>query len=216
MNLPGMKNKSLADNFSDRVTWPAGTTLYPLPCVLVSCGNSKQRPNVITVCWTGIMCSDPPFCYVSIRPERHSHGLIKDSGAFVINFPSAAMIRKVDWCGVKSGRDYDKFAHCGWTPEAALEVDAPLIRECPVNIECRVRETRPLGSHELFMAEIIAVRVKNRYIDRSSGAFNFAAIKPICYGHGKYYEIGAEKGFFGFSVQKKKNRKKKAAAKVRS
>lgn len=209
---PAEKNKSMGRNSLGRVTWPAGTTLYPLPCVLVSCWAPGRRANVITVCWTGIICSEPPLCYVSIRPERHSHGLIKESGAFVINFPSAAMIRKVDWCGVKSGRDYDKFAHCGWSAEAALQVAAPLIGECPVNIECRVREIRPLGSHDQFTAEIVSVRVREGYIDRK-GAFDFAAIKPICYGHGKYYQLGVEKGFFGYSVQKKRKPARKTGKK---
>jgi len=199
--------KQLKYNLEKEI-WKAGTSLYPLPCVLVSCAAPEKRPNIITVCWTGIICSEPPQCYVSIRPERHSYEIIKTAGAFVINLPMASMIRKVDWCGVKSGRDFDKFAHCGWTPESAGQVNAPMIKECPVNIECRVKKVLPLGTHDIFLAEIISVRVSRRFLDRGSGAFDFAAFRPVCYVHGKYYELGSEMGFFGFSVQKKKTGKK--------
>ncbi|MBN2345071.1 MAG: flavin reductase family protein [Candidatus Aminicenantes bacterium] len=198
-----------------KLLWKPGTMLYPLPAVLVSCGEYGGTKNLITVAWTGIVCTEPPMCSISIRPQRHSYGLIRAGGEFVVNLTNAAMARAVDWCGVKSGRDFDKFREMKLTPLPARHVGAPLVAESPVNLECRVRQVRPLGSHHLFVAEILAVHADPRYFDARSGLFDLAAARPLCYCHGHYYEMGRHIGKFGFSVEKKRQKGKKRKAKVK-
>ena len=139
--------------------WKPGTVLYPLPSVLVSCGATPEEYNLLTVAWTGTVCSDPPMCYVSIRPERHSYGIIRRTGEFVINLTTRSLARATDWCGVRSGRDFDKFREMGLTPVASDLVAAPVVAESPVNIECRVRQIMPLGSHDLFLSAVVGVQV---------------------------------------------------------
>jgi flavin reductase (DIM6/NTAB) family NADH-FMN oxidoreductase RutF len=186
-----------------KLLWKPGTMLYPVPAVLVSCGEMGETQNLVTVAWTGVACTDPPLCTIALRPQRHSFGLIRSSGEFVVNLTTAAMARVVDWCGVKSGRDHDKFREMKLTPLPAKHVGAPLVGESPVNLECRVREQRALGSHHLFVAEILAVHADPAYFDARTGYFNLAAARPLCYCHGHYYEMGRHIGKFGFSVEKK-------------
>ncbi|MDY0297593.1 MAG: flavin reductase family protein [Acidobacteriota bacterium] len=191
-----------------RLSWKPGTMLYPAPAVLVSCGNHDGRKNLVTVAWTGTVCSDPPMCSISLRPERFSHELIRESGEFAVNLTTAAMARAVDWCGVKSGREFDKFSETGLTPLRASRISAPLVVESPVNLECRVTEMRRLGSHTLFIAEILAIQADPVYYRSGTGYFDLSASAPLCYCHGHYYRLGKPIGKFGFSVEKKPRRKR--------
>ena len=184
-------------------TWKPGTVLYPLPAVLVSCGAAPEEYNLLTVAWTGTVCTDPPMCYVSIRPERHSYGIIRRTGEFVINLTTRRLARATDWCGVLSGRDYDKFREAGLTPLPAAKVAAPLVDESPVNIECRVRQVLPLGSHDMFLAEVVNVQVDAAYIDLETGKFCLERACPIVYSHGEYYALGEALGHFGWSVRRR-------------
>ena len=186
----------------------AGTMLYPLPAVLVSCGATPDEYNILTVAWTGTICSDPPMCYISVRPERHSYDIIKRCGEFVINLTTESMARAVDWCGVRSGRDFDKFREMGLTPLPAAEVAAPLVAESPVNIECRVKQVLPLGSHDLFLAEVVHVQVDEELIDPATGKFCLEKAEPIVYSHGAYFALGDALGHFGWSVRKHPKRRK--------
>jgi flavin reductase (DIM6/NTAB) family NADH-FMN oxidoreductase RutF len=192
-----------------KVTWKPGTMIYPLPAVMVSCGDSPDNYNIITISWTGTICTDPAMCYISVRPERHSYNIIKETGEFVINITTAALAFATDWCGVKSGRDFNKFREMKLTPGKASLVKAPLIEESPVNIECLVREIKELGSHHMFISEVVAVNANDKYIDKDTGRFSLNESVPICYSHGKYYEIGRHIGKFGYSVEKKKKGKQK-------
>ncbi|MBE6312643.1 MAG: flavin reductase family protein [Bacteroidales bacterium] len=185
--------------------WRAGTMIYPLPAVMVSCGASPEEYNIITVSWTGTVCSDPAMCYVSVRKERHSYDIIKRNMAFVINLTTEELARATDWCGVRSGRDYDKFKEMHLTPVMSDNVKAPLIAEAPVSIECRVKQIIPLGSHDMFLAEVVSVQVDEQYLDPLTGAFHLDKAKLLAYNHGHYYKIGDEMGKFGWSVQNKKN-----------
>lgn len=187
-----------------KLKWKPGTMVYPLPPVMVSCGN-MENSNILTVAWTGIICTDPAMTYVSIRKERHSYDIIKSSGEFVINLASADLARTVDFCGVKSGRDIDKFKECNLTKEQGSEITVPMIKECPINIECRVKEIKELGTHDMFMAEILAVNVDEKYLDET-GRFDMEACNLLAYSHGQYYALGERLGKFGFSVEKKKNK----------
>jgi flavin reductase (DIM6/NTAB) family NADH-FMN oxidoreductase RutF len=193
---------------SQKLLWKPGTMLYPVPAVLVSCGEHGGIRNIITIAWTGVVCSDPAMCSISVRPERFSYELIRNSSEFTINLTTAAMAKAVDWCGVKSGRDFDKFAEMKLTSLPAKFIKAPLIGESPVNLECRVREIRELGTHHMFIAEILAVHADPAYFDSKSGFFDLAAAEPLVYCHGHYYQMGKHIGKFGFSVEKK--RKKRA------
>ncbi len=185
-------------------SWKPGTVLYPLPAVLVSCGAAPEEYNMLTVSWTGTICSDPPMCYISVRPECHSYGIIRRTGEFVINLTTERLARAADWCGVRSGRDCDKFREMGLTPAPALHVAAPIIEESPVNIECRVQQVVPLGSHDMFIAEVVGVQADNAYIDPQSGRFCLERACPIVYSHGQYFALGQALGHFGWSVRKKK------------
>lgn len=181
--------------------------IYPLPAVMVSCGSVPEEYNIITISWTGTICTDPAMCYISVRPGRHSYNLIRKYGEFVINLTTKELAFATDWCGVKSGRDFNKWKEMGLTPVPATKIKAPLIKESPVNIECVVKEIKELGSHHMFISEVVAVNADEKYIDEKSGLFRLNDAVPICYSHGKYYETGAYAGKFGFSVEKKKKRK---------
>ncbi len=181
--------------------WKPGTLLAPVPPVLVSCGTPKQ-PNVLTVGWTGIVNTSPAMTYISIRPERFSYPIIKESREFVINLTGKSLVRAADFCGVRSGRDIDKFAHCHLTALPASEVGAPLIAESPVSLECRVEQIIPLGSHDMFLSKIIAVNVDESVIEES-GRLNMEKCGLIAYVHGAYYELGKRLGTFGYTVKKK-------------
>lgn len=186
-----------------------GTMLYPLPVVMVSCGDSVERGNILTVAWTGTLCSDPPMCYIAVRPERYSHDIIERTGEFVINLTTQALAQATDWCGVNSGRDHDKFQEMHLTPERGQIVQAPLIAESPLNIECKVVEVKRLGSHDMFIANVVAVDADDTLIDKGTGAFQLNHAQPLAYSHGKYYGLGDKIGGFGFSVKKKKNSTKR-------
>lgn len=185
-----------------------GTMLYPLPAVLVSCGATPDQYNLITVAWTGTICSDPPMCYISIRPERHSYDIIRCTGEFVINLTTEALARATDWCGVRSGRDYDKFREMGLTPEPADKVAAPAIKESPVSIECRVKQVVPLGTHDMFIADVVNVLVDEEFINAETGKFELERAGLLAYSHGEYYALGKALGHFGWSVRKKPKSKK--------
>lgn len=186
--------------------WKPGTMIYPLPAVLVSCGNQPDNYNLITVAWVGTVCTNPAMCYISIRPSRHSYGLIKESGEFVINLTNEAMARATDWCGVRSGKDYNKFEEMNLTPQRGQMVSAPIVVESPLSIECRVKEIIPLGSHDMFLAEVLNVQADSKYLDPKTQAFDLSKAKLITYAHGHYYKIGEEVGRFGWSVRKKKKK----------
>ena len=187
-------------------SWRGSTLLNPEPPVLVSCGG-LEKPNLITIGWTGTICTQPSMVSISVRPERYSHHLIQESGQFAINLPTEALVRSVDWCGVKSGRDVDKFAKTGLTPMPVEHVSAPAIAESPVNIACRVTESRALGSHTMFIAEVVGVTVDDEYLDEND-RFHINDANLIMYSHGEYFALGKYLGKFGYSVQKKKKRKK--------
>ena len=189
-----------------RLQWKPGTMLYPVPAVLVSCGDIDGAMNLVTIAWTGTICSDPPMCSISLRPERYSYPMIRESGEFVVNLTTAAMARAVDWCGVKSGRDFNKFRETNLTPLRASKVRPPLVAESPVNLECRVREIRKLGSHHMFLAEVEAVQADPAYHRAGTGYFDLSLAAPLCYSHGHYYRMGRHIGKFGFSVQKKRRK----------
>jgi flavin reductase (DIM6/NTAB) family NADH-FMN oxidoreductase RutF len=178
--------------------------IYPLPAIMVSCGSDPEEYNIITIAWTGTICTDPAMCYISVRPERHSYNIIKNNGDFVINLTTKSLSFATDWCGVKSGNKHRKFSEMNLTPLPALKVKAPIIMESPVNIECIVKEIKELGSHHMFISEVVAVQADEKYIDSKSGVFNLNDSAPICYSHGKYYETGPLIGKFGYSVEKKK------------
>jgi flavin reductase (DIM6/NTAB) family NADH-FMN oxidoreductase RutF len=182
--------------------------LSPVPVVLASCGGTKGwKPNLITLAWIGSVCSEPPMLSISVRPERFSHDIIKTTGEFVVNVPSLAQARATDWCGVVSGRDTDKFAGSGLTPAPAMKVGCPIVRECPLNIECRVRRSLLLGSHTLFLAEVVAVQVNASLVD-SRGRLNLQKAGLMAFAHGHYFGLGRHIGHFGFSVRRRKKRRR--------
>ena len=183
--------------------WKPGTVLYPVPAVMVSCGTMEGEKNIITIAWTGTINSDPAMTYISVRPERHSYEMIKKTGEFVINLTTESLVRACDYCGVKSGRDIDKFKELKLTAAKASKVNAPIIYESPVNIECTVKDIIPLGTHHMFLAQVAAVSVSNEFMDKT-GKFHFNNTKPVCYSHGEYFGLGNKLGKFGFSVQKKR------------
>lgn len=189
--------------------WKPGTMIYPLPAAMISCGSSPEEYNIITVSWVGTICSDPSMCYISVRPSRHSHEIIKRTGEYVINLTTEALARATDWCGVRSGRDYNKFDEMRLTAGKATLVKAPLIEESPVCIECRVKEIIPLGSHDMFISEVVNVKADDQYLDTVTGRFDMQQAGLLAYSHGHYYELGKKIGKFGWSVEKKKRKKKK-------
>lgn len=188
----------------DKVTWKGSTLLAPVPPVMVSCG-TMEAPNVLTVAWTGIINSQPPKTYISVRPERYSHDLIKESGEFVLNLPTSALVRAVDYVGVKSGRDENKFEKAKLTPQAASEVKCPMISESPVSIECRVTDVISMGTHDMFLADILAVNVAEELLNED-GKLRLAKAGLCAYAHGEYFALGKKIGDFGFSVKKKKKK----------
>lgn len=190
-----------------KIDFKPGNMLYPLPAVLVTVRNIKGEDNIITVAWTGTVCTNPPMLYISVRPERYSYEALKETGEFVVNLTTVSMTEAVDFCGVRSGRDVDKFLKTGLTKRKASVVKAPLIGESPVGIECKVKEVVPLGSHHMFLADVVHVTVDERYMDER-GTFHLENADPIVYSHGSYFDLGGVKGTFGFSVRKKKKRRK--------
>lgn len=187
--------------------WKPGTMIYPLPAVLVSCGAVPEEYNLLTIGWTGSVCSNPPMCYISVRPERYSYDIIKRNGCFVINLTTKALARATDFCGVRSGRDCDKFQLAGLTPGKASVVNAPTVLESPVSIECKVVDVRRLGSHDMFLAQVVNVQVDEQYL-LPDGTLDMAAMKLIAYNHGQYFDVTNPTGFFGWSVRRKKNIKR--------
>lgn len=198
------KSSIVTQNLQSHVSWKPGTMIYPLPAALISCGNSPENYNLITVSWLGTICSNPPMCYISVRPERHSYKLIKESGEFVINLTNEEMAYATDWCGVKSGKDFNKFSEMRLTPVKGMKVNAPIVNQSPLCIECRVKEIIPLGSHDMFIAEVLNVQADEKYIDTETDKFNLSDAKLIAYSHGHYYKLGEEIGKFGWTVQKRK------------
>jgi flavin reductase (DIM6/NTAB) family NADH-FMN oxidoreductase RutF len=184
--------------------WKPGTLVYPVPAVLVSVGKDKSEYNILTVAWTGTICSDPPMCYISVRPERHSYAILKRNREFVINLTTEDLAFATDWCGVRSGKDHDKFHEMQLTPGKSRIVKAPYIEESPLCIECRVRRIFPLGSHSMFVSEVVNILADYQYIDPATGAFKLEEAKMLTYLHGKYYGLGDLIGKFGWSVQRKK------------
>ncbi|MBC8558464.1 flavin reductase family protein [Fumia xinanensis] len=181
--------------------WKPGTMVSPVPPVMVSCG-SLEKPNILTIAWTGIVNTIPAMTYISVRPQRFSYPLIKESREFVINLTTRALTWAADYCGVKSGADTDKFSVCKLTPAPASQVGAPLIKESPVNIECRVNQVIPLGSHDMFLAEIVAVNVDEVLVDQN-GKLHLDQSGLVAYSHGEYFALGEKLGSFGYSVRKK-------------
>lgn len=185
-----------------KTTWKGSALLAPVPPALVTCG-TMENPNVLTVAWTGIVCTHPAMTYISVRPTRHSYAMIEQTGEFVINLPTSAMAKTVDFCGMKSGKKVDKIQKCRLTLAEGETVAVPILADCPVNLECKVTETKVLGSHTMFLAEITAVRIEERFID-SKGKLNLQQAGLLAYAHGEYFALGRKCGDFGFSVRKHK------------
>lgn len=188
--------------------WKPGNMLYPLPVVMVSVADSQGRYNIITIGWAGTVCTNPPMVSISVRPERYSFGILRETEEFVINLTTRELTYATDYCGVKSGREVDKFKELGLTALPADQVRAPLIGESPVNMECKVRTVMPLGSHHMFLAEVVAVHADDRYLDERH-KFHLEEADPIVYSHGAYYVCGEMLGTFGYSVKRNGNRKRK-------
>ena len=178
-----------------------GNMLYPVPAVLVTVADREGNSNIFTVAWAGTICTNPPMLSISVRPERHSYHMMKETGEFVVNLTTESMAWATDYCGVRSGRDVDKWKETGLTPEKANVVDVPVIKESPVNIECRVVKVEELGSHHMFIADVVAVDVDEAYMDEKD-TFHLSMAKPLAYSHGRYYGMGEELGSFGYSVRK--------------
>ena len=186
--------------------WKPGNMIYPLPAVLVTCRDKAGNDNVFTVAWTGTVCTNPPMAYISVRPNRYSYQMIKDSGEFVINLTNEDLAFATDFCGVQSGRDVDKFLKCGIHKEEADEINVPMIVESPVNIECRVRECHEYGSHTMFVADVLAVHADEKYMDLT-GKFDLERARLLAYSHGTYYGLTSPKGTFGYSIKKEGKKK---------
>lgn len=184
--------------------WKPGNMLYPVPAVLITVADGQGNPNIFTVAWTGTVCSDPPMVSISVRPERYSHQMIEETGEFVINLTTRELAFATDYCGVKSGRDTDKIKDMNLTLCKADEVKAPLLKESPVNIECRVKQTLRLGTHDMYLAEVVAVHAEEAYMDES-GRFVLEKADPLAYSHGSYFTLGEKLGTFGYSVRKHKS-----------
>lgn len=190
-------------------SWKPGNMLYPLPVVMVSAADKEGRDDIITVAWAGTVCTNPPMVSISIRPERYSYHMIRETGEFVINLTTEELAFATDYCGVKSGRDVDKFKETGLTREKAEKVKAPMIAEAPVSIECKVKEIRELGSHHMFIAQVAAVHADEKYMDEKN-RFDLNRARPIVYSHGEYLGTGKKLGTFGYSVKKAKKQAKNA------
>lgn len=186
----------------EKQLWKPGNMLYPLPVVMVSVTDGQGSDNIITVAWTGTVCSDPPMLSVSVRPERYSYPMLRQTGEFVVNLVTKGLVYATDYCGVKSGKEVDKFREMGLTKLPASQVKAPLIGESPVNLECRVKQVVPLGTHDMFLAEVVAVHADRQYMDEK-GKFHLEQAEPVVYSHGAYLATGEKLGTFGYSVRKK-------------
>ena len=191
----------IGENFMSKINWKSGNMLYPLPVVMVSCQRKDERPNIITVAWAGTICSDPVMVSISVRKERFSHGIIAETGEFVINLVTQDLVYATDYCGVKSGRDVDKFKKMNLTPVAINGVNAKAIGESPLSLACRVKEIKELGSHDMFIAEVVGVMVDDKYM-RDDGKFELNSSKLVAYSHGEYFGLGKNLGKFGYSVKK--------------
>ena len=189
-----------------KITWKPGNMLYPLPAVMVSCADRAGNDNILTIAWTGTICSNPPMLSISVRKERHSYPMIHETGEFVVNLTTEDLVFATDYCGVKSGRDVDKWKEMNLTRESGEVVKAPMIKESPVNIECRVTEEKDLGSHVMFLAEVVSVHVDKAYMDDQQ-KFHLDKANPIVYSHGTYFGMGRELGTFGYSVKKSNTKK---------
>ena len=183
--------------------WKPGNMLYPLPAVLVSCQGNDGRPNLITIGWVGTICSDPAMVSISVRPERYSYHMLKETGEFVINLTTEELLEATDYCGVASGRDVNKWEKMNLTPIPSEKISVPAVAESPINIECKVTEVKELGTHHMFIAEVVNVRADEKYMDEK-GKFHLEHSKPIAYSHGTYFSLGEELGKFGYSVRKNK------------
>ena len=198
------KEKRKVDMAAGRQVWRPGNMLYPLPAVMVSAADKAGNANILTVAWTGTVCSDPAMLYISVRPERYTYHMIRETGEFVVNLTTEKLSYATDWCGVRSGRDVDKWKEMALTKGAADQLAyAPVILESPVNIECRVTEVKELGSHHMFLAEVAAVQVDERYM-KKGGKFELNSTGLLAYSHGEYLGLGKELGKFGWSVKKRK------------
>ncbi len=198
-----MSDVSMEKQKPMKISWKPGTMIYPLPALLISCGSTPEEYNLFTASWAGTICSDPAMCYVSIRPERHSYEIIRRNMEFVINLTTEELARATDWCGVRSGRDYNKFEEMQLTPGLSKKVSAPIVMEAPLSIECRVKEIVPLGTHDMFIAEVLNVQADSRYLNEETGKWNLDESLPLVYVHGGYYKLGEKLGHFGWSVKKK-------------
>ena len=196
------------ENKNGKELWKPGNMLYPIPAVMVSCQREGEKPNIITVAWAGNVCSSPAMLSISVRKERYSYDILKETGEFVVNLTNRKLAAATDWCGVRSGKDYDKFKEMHLTPQESRFVSAPGIAESPVNIECKVRNVLELGSHDMFVAEVLGVTVDEKLLD-NKGKFDLRAADLISYSHGEYFTLGEKIGKFGYSVAKKKTMKRK-------
>ena len=196
------------ENKNGKELWKPGNMLYPIPAVMVSCQREGEKPNIITVAWAGNVCSSPAMLSISVRKERYSYDILKETGEFVVNLTNRKLAYATDWCGVRSGKDYDKFKEMHLTPLESRFVSAPGIAESPVNIECKVRNILELGSHDMFVAEVMGVTVDEKLLD-NKGKFDLRAADLISYSHGEYFTLGEKIGKFGYSVVKKKTSKRK-------
>ncbi len=196
------------ENINGKELWKPGNMLYPIPAVMVSCQREGEKPNIITVAWAGNVCSSPAMLSISVRKERYSYDILKETGEFVVNLTNRKLAAATDWCGVRSGKDYDKFKEMHLTPLESRFVSAPGIAESPVNIECKVRNVLELGSHDMFVAEVMGVTVDEKLLD-NKGKFDLRAADLISYSHGEYFALGEKIGKFGYSVVKKKTSKRK-------
>lgn len=201
------KSDSPTEAFSkasfNKISWKPGTMVYPAPAALVTVGDSPEEWNMLTIAWTGTICTNPPMLYISVRPERFSYPLLVKNMEFTLNLTTREMARQTDWAGVRSGEDYDKWKQTGLTPLPGEMVSSPTIAESPLSIECRVKEIMRLGSHDMFVADVVNVRADRRWLDPSTGKFSLEKAGVISYVHGAYFELGSLIGTFGFSVRKK-------------
>ena len=196
------------ENINGKELWKPGNMLYPIPAVMVSCQREGEKPNIITVAWAGNVCSSPAMLSISVRKERYSYDILKETGEFVVNLTNRKLAAATDWCGVRSGKDYDKCKEMHLTPLESRFVSAPGIAESPVNIECKVKNILELGSHDMFVAEVLGVTVDEKLLN-NKGKFDLRAADLISYSHGEYFTLGEKIGKFGYSVVKKKTSKRK-------
>ena len=208
MDSKNTAKSSAAEDFKKQ-SWKPGTLIYPLPAVLVSCGEKPEEYNLLTIAWTGTVCTNPPMCYISVRKERHSYDIIRRTGEFVINITTEELAKATDWCGVRSGRDENKWEAMGLTPMVTEHVKAPIVAESPLSICCRVRQVVELGSHDMFIADVVGIEADERFIDPETGKFSLDKARPIVYSHGEYFTLGKLIGHFGWSVRKKRTKQRK-------